>query len=69
MTSQYLYNITPTELENKLYFEALSHKLEAGKKLYKELYFNKDRTEEEDTRLFHVGRAVDFTQRLLNERD
>jgi len=69
MKTKYLYNICPIELENKLYFDALAYKLEAGRKLYKELYYIKSRTEEECIRLFYIRKAILHTEKLLSERE
>lgn len=63
----YLYGITPQDLENKEYFEALEFKREKGKELYRKLY-NMDRDNAEDVQLHYVLKALRHTEELINER-
>ena len=67
-TTQYLYGINPSELENKMYFEALQYKHEAGKKLFKDLYYTKNRSDKQEIRYHHVTKAINHTKDLLEER-
>ncbi len=67
-TTQYLYGINPSELENKMYFEALQYKHEAGKKLFKDLYYTKNRDEKQEIRYHYVIKAINHTKDLLEER-
>ena len=66
--TNYLYGIEPSELDNKMYFEALSYKYDEGTKLFRKLYLNSERTEEEDVQMFYVAEAQKFTKKLLDER-
>jgi len=68
-TTNYLYNIDACDLEDKLYYDALKYKLEAGRKLYRELFLKHDRIKEEDDRMFYVAKAQRHTERLLEERE
>jgi len=67
-TTQYLYGIEASELDNKFYFEALSYKVDKGGALYKKLYMTENRNKEEDDRMFYVLRALDKTRELIEER-
>jgi len=64
----YLYGIFPSELEDKEYFEALKFKEISGIKLYRTLFLKHDKTKEENDRMFYVNKAVQHTQKLLDER-
>lgn len=68
-STQYLYGIDPAELENKFYFEALEYKRQSGIKLYRLLFLNHDRTDEEDKRMFYVEKALRHTEKLIGERN
>lgn len=68
--TQYIYGIDAAELENKFYFDALRHKLDAGRKLYRELYDKKaDITEDDQKRMFYVAKALEHTENLISELD
>jgi len=67
-STQYLYGIDPSELENKMYFEAMQYKYDACTRLYRTLWLKEKRTEEDNIRLFHVQKAQEFTKELLDER-
>ncbi len=67
-TTQFLYGINPSELENKMYFEALIYKLEAGKKLFRKLYYTKNRSDKQNIRYHYVTKAINHTRELLEER-
>lgn len=67
LNTEYLYNINPKGLEDKLYFEALEYKLEKGKKLYSELYDAKDK--ESQNRKFYVYKAIEHTRKLIEEKE
>ena len=66
-TTEYLYGIQPTELDNKFYYEALEYKLDKGSQLYRELYPN-SKDKETNDRIFFVLKALDHTRELLEER-
>lgn len=68
-STQYLYSIKKQELENKFYFEALRYKLEAGKRLQKQLYLAEEDSEYNRVRLFFVEKAIRHTNKLINEED
>jgi len=67
-TTQYLYGINPSELENKFYKEALQYKLESGRHLHMKLY-NETKAYGDEThrRLFYVQKAIQHTSMLLEE--
>tara|TARA_R110000772_G_scaffold29667_1_gene73976 strand:- start:34 stop:243 length:210 start_codon:yes stop_codon:yes gene_type:complete len=67
-TTKYLYGIEPWDLEDKLYFAALKYKKEKGTRLYRSLFLNHERTEEEEKQMFYVAKALRHTQKLLDER-
>ena len=67
-STEYLYGITPQDLEDMKYFEALEYKKQQGQKLYKSLY-DMRRNEREDVRMHYVAKALKHTQKLLDERD
>ena len=45
-TTKYLYDIDVKELEGMEYFAALNYKKKAGEKLFRELFFKHNPTEE-----------------------
>jgi len=68
--TEYLYGITTEELEEKMYFEALKFKVEAGMKLYKELLSKPcDYGSKEAVRIFYVEKALSHTRKLLEEKE
>jgi len=68
--TEYLYGITPEELEERMYFDALRFKVDAGMKLYKKLLAQKaDYGSEEAIRIFYVEKALSHTKKLLEEKD
>jgi len=67
-STNYLYGILPEELENKMYFEGLVYKREAGVKLCRELFLKHNKTEEDYDRMFFVNKSVEHTEKLLEER-
>jgi len=64
-TTEYLYGIKPEELGDKMYWDALEHRITNGMKLFKELYTS-GRDQE---RCFWVNKAIEHTRELLRERD
>jgi len=65
-----LYGITPEELENKMYYEALAYKVDAGTELQKELIKKNPPYESDDSRrLFYVEKAIQYTKALINEKE
>jgi len=68
-STKYLYDIDSSDLEDKLYFDALEYKLEAGRRLYRELFLKHDKTKEEEDRMFYVAKAQRHTEKLLEERE
>jgi len=64
----YLYGIFPSELEDKGYFEALEYKKTAATKLYRSLFLKPDKTKKDNDRMFYVNKAIQHTQKLLDER-
>lgn len=67
--TKYLYNIEPEELDDKLYYEALSHKLHHAKELCNELYYNPRKTYLEQVQLFMVRKAIKHTIGLIEEKE
>jgi len=68
-STNYLYGIEPKELDNKMYWEALQYKLEAGTRLYRKLFLIPKRNKEEEDRMFYVDKAYNHTKKLLEERN
>lgn len=66
MTTEFLYGIKPEVLEPMKYFEALEHKLMAGKYLYQGLYLGL--VPDENHRMFYVEKAMRHTEKLLAEK-
>jgi len=68
-STQYLYGIDAVELENKFYKEALQYKLDAGRRLFRELYHKQDKTKDEQDREFYVCKALEHTEKLIAEME
>jgi len=66
-STQFLYGIEPNELIGMKYINALAYKRDKGIELYRKLFLIPNRTEEEDERLFYVGKAVHHTEKLIEE--
>ena len=64
-STEYLYNIKPEQLYGLEYYEALKFKLDNCTELFRKLYMHP----EDNERLFWVNKAMNHTQKLLNERD
>ena len=69
LTSQYLYNIKPEELENKYYYEALDYKLICAKTLYNRMLYIPRKSEKESIRMFYIEKAMKHLIDLINEKD
>ena len=65
--THYLYGITPQDIEDMKYYDALEYKKQQGNKLYKALYYSR-RNEREDVQMHYVAKALNHTQKLIDER-
>lgn len=65
-STQYLYNIQPTELAPMLYPEALQFKINSANSLLAKLY-EPHFTERDIVRISAVYRAIKFNEALLSE--
>ena len=65
-STQYLYNIQPTELADMLYPEALQFKIDSAKLLLSQLY-EPHFTERDIVHISAVYRAIKFNEALLKE--
>ena len=65
-STQYLYDIEPSELTNLLYPDALKHKLTAARTLIGKL-IEPHYSERDDERITAVQRAIRFNLTLLEE--
>jgi hypothetical protein len=65
-TTDYLYDISPSELSNLLYPEALSYKVQAARTLIGKL-IEPHYSERDDERLSAVIKAEKFNLKLLEE--
>ena len=65
-STQYLYNIQPTDLATMLYPEALQFKIDSANSLLAKLY-EPHFTERDTVRISAVYRAIKFNEALLKE--
>jgi len=66
-TTQYLYDIDPSEFADMPYKDALAYKVEAGRKLISHLMYDFHYSERDDVRANKVHAAIKFNNQLLKE--
>ncbi len=66
MSTEFLYDVKPEELEPLKYFDALALKLVRGKELFRKLYMKE--LLDDNHREFYVMKALKHTEDLLAER-
>lgn len=64
-TTRYLYDVDLDFLSEMRYFDALRYKRDSAKKLYWKLYEEAG----DPVRMFHIEKAIKFTEDLINEKD
>ena len=64
-TTKYLYGVDLQFLSDMRYFDALKYKLDSAKKLYWKLYEEAG----DPIRMFHIEKAMNHTQQLIDEKD